>query len=151
MQYKTARTTECVNDYKMLRRRRGPQLGATANRTAVHVDLKKHLAIVSIAEAHDCTADTTTSSEQRDGQRATTVISSGEARSKVIHSSQPVISQIVRSNCFILNTRTLWNLHWRETTLQLPHNHAQKLENRYGKNWMIPQHTKGPLPRHKRL
>lgn len=58
---------------------------------------------------------------------------------------------VVWSNCFIPNTRTLWQLHWRDTTLQLPHNHTQKLANRYGQNWMVPQHTKGPLPRLKRL
>ena len=58
---------------------------------------------------------------------------------------------VVWSNCFVPNTRTLLNLSWRETVLQIPHNHVQKLENRYGKGWMIPQHTKGPLPRLKRL
>ena len=35
---------------------------------------------------------------------------------------------------------------WNENILYLPFNYEKKLINRYGKNWRIPQNSKGPMP-----
>jgi hypothetical protein len=38
---------------------------------------------------------------------------------------------------------------WNGEILYLPKNHETKLLNRYGKDWRIPQMSKGPMPRKK--
>lgn len=58
---------------------------------------------------------------------------------------------VIWSHCFAPYTQQLPNINWEDTTLYIPHNTLNKLEGRYGKNWRIPQSSKGPIPRLKIL
>ena len=50
------------------------------------------------------------------------------------------------SECYNKNNELIQYI-WNENILYLPFNYEKKLINRYGKNWRIPQNSKGPLPR----
>jgi hypothetical protein len=58
---------------------------------------------------------------------------------------------VIWSYCVDPRTRHLPRLRWQGTIIQVPHNTAAKLRGRYGSNWHMPQDTKGPQPRKKRL
>ena len=58
--------------------------------------------------------------------------------------------RVVWSNCYIDNKKLIEYV-WKDIILYLPNNYEQKLINRYGENWKIPQNNKGPTPRKKIL
>ena len=37
--------------------------------------------------------------------------------------------------------------NWNDMCVHFPFNYDEKLANRYGENWRIPQNSKGPKPR----
>lgn len=53
---------------------------------------------------------------------------------------------VIWSECYNENNKLIQYI-WNENILYLPFNYEIKLINRYGKNWRIPQNSKGPLPR----
>ncbi|HIB77695.1 MAG TPA: hypothetical protein EYO58_08820 [Flavobacteriales bacterium] len=61
--------------------------------------------------------------------------------------------KVIWTKCYTPNTPFdrytpfLLSIKWKDIFLPIPHNCIQKLRNRYGKKWHIPQNTKGPLPR----
>ena len=55
--------------------------------------------------------------------------------------------KVLWSNCY--NNNKLIEFKWMDTYLYLPNNYEQKLLNRYGERWRVPQKTKGPSPRKK--
>lgn len=55
---------------------------------------------------------------------------------------------VLWSNCYN-SEQKLIIYKWKTTDLHLPNNYKTKLINRYGKDWEIPQNTKGPKPRKK--
>ena len=54
---------------------------------------------------------------------------------------------VLWSNCY--KNKKLVEFKWNNTYLYLPNNYKQKLVNRYGDKWRVPQKTKGPSPRKK--
>ena len=58
---------------------------------------------------------------------------------------------VIWTNCYIPKTKYLPSIKWNTIWLPVPNNYVQKLKNRYGKNWKIPQNTKGPMPRKRHL
>ena len=56
---------------------------------------------------------------------------------------------VIWSNCWDDNNKLL-EREWKELTLYIPNNYVEKLENRYGPNWRIPQNSRGPTPRKKK-
>lgn len=51
---------------------------------------------------------------------------------------------VIWSNCY-LNGKQI-EYKWNNIILYIPNNYEKKLEGRYGKNWKIPQNSKGPEP-----
>ena len=58
--------------------------------------------------------------------------------------------KVTWSNCY-LNNGELIKHKWRGAILNLPNNYNIKLENRYGKDWKIPQNSKGPKPKKNKI
>jgi hypothetical protein len=50
------------------------------------------------------------------------------------------------SNCYDDNNKLIEYI-WNDNKLYLPFNYEQKLINRYGENWRIPQKSKGVTPK----
>lgn len=53
--------------------------------------------------------------------------------------------RVVWSNCYLDNK--LIEYEWKDNILYIPNNYENKLKNRYGIRWKIPQNSKGPVPR----
>ena len=54
---------------------------------------------------------------------------------------------VIWTYCYIPNTQILPYITWNNIFLPIPYNCINKLCNRYGKQWYIPEDTKGPMPR----
>ena len=54
--------------------------------------------------------------------------------------------KVIWSNCFN-EQNELIKYMWNDNLLYLPFNYEEKLINRYGNDWKIPQNSKGPTPK----
>jgi hypothetical protein len=54
--------------------------------------------------------------------------------------------KVLWSECYNKKNELIPHM-WNENILYLPFNYENKLINRYGENWRIPQNNKGPTPR----
>jgi hypothetical protein len=55
-----------------------------------------------------------------------------------------VWNKVIWKNCYKNNA--LIEYKWQENILYIPNNFEEKLINRYGKNWKIPENSKGVKP-----
>ena len=53
---------------------------------------------------------------------------------------------VIWSECYNEKNELIQRI-WNGHMLYLPHSYEEKLINRYGEDWKIPQNTKGPIPR----
>jgi phosphorylcholine metabolism protein LicD len=53
-------------------------------------------------------------------------------------------NKVIWSNCYKNNELIEYN--WFDNKLYIPNNYEEKLINRYGKNWKIPENSKGVKP-----
>lgn len=52
---------------------------------------------------------------------------------------------VIWSECYNEKNELIQRI-WDGHILYLPHNYEEKLINRYGQDWKIPQNNKGPIP-----